>query len=125
MKRYTKLFENYDDPGAIKTWTFLISWFMQDNRNILLDGMTIGIRIQALIDAAKRNGVDPKTITPSTDGAGTPTLDLRASTSSFLAILYDLVEEGIIDEDIEDLEEVIPMFLKAERGRGWNPLDDE
>ncbi len=127
MKKHVKLFEDHDhdDPGAIKTWTFLMAWFMQDNRNMLLDGSTIGDRIQTLIDAAKRNGVDPKTITPSTDGAGTPTLDLRASSSSFLAILYDLVEAGIIDEDIEDLEEVIPMFLKVERGGGWNPFDDD
>ncbi len=127
MKKHVKLFEDHDhdDPGAIKTWTFLMAWFMQDVRNMLLDGSTIGDRIQTLIDAAKRNGVDPKTITPSTDGAGTPTLDLRASSSSFLAILYDLVEAGIIDEDIEDLEEVIPMFLKVERGGGWNPFDDD
>jgi hypothetical protein len=92
---------------------FLMVWFMQDDDNILLDGMTIGNRMQTFINAVKRNGVNPKTIVLSTDGAGTPTFEFNASTSSFLAILYDLIEEGIIDDDIQNLEEVIPMFLKT------------
>jgi hypothetical protein len=125
MKRYVNLFESYDGSNEVKTWTFLMMWFLLDKSFKLLSGSEIGKRMDIFFEAARRNGVDPKSITPSTDGSVSPTFEFKASTSSLLAILYDLVEAGIIKEDITDLDEIIPMFLKDQTDQdGYDGYDD-
>jgi hypothetical protein len=114
------LFEDYSSDGGLYTWTILMSTFMESYPGKLLDPDSIAKNIRTFIDSAKRNGIDTKTIELATDGSMFPTFDLKATKSSFLAMLYDLNEAGLIDTDSDDLEEIISMFLKPEPRRGFD-----
>lgn len=118
MKRYTKMFEGFDDePGhnEKRTWQVLMSFFLTDDL-----GRITPSKIQPFLDSARRNGIDPKGIRLSTDGHQVPMFELEATPSSFLAMLYDLIELGIMDEDIDDIEGSMETFLKPQAGNdGW------
>jgi len=120
MRKHVKLFEEHQDGTTI--WWFFMAHVITTHK----DGSTHVMspeKFKKFVDIAKKNGIGPDDMWIDSDGI-IPCLSFEATESSFMSMMYDLKEEGIMKVDLSDIERVMNTYRKP-KPKGDRFIDGE